>query len=99
MKLLKLHNILKQQGFKTILNGVCLMISRRPTAVNLEFCCDAIIKQCEREPFDFENVCEMARLLMAKEAESCDKMAEFGAALINDGDGILTHVRSRTTSA
>jgi len=63
----------------------------RPTAVNLEFCCDAIIKECEREPFDITNICEMARLLMSREAESCDKMAEFGASLVNDGDGILTH--------
>jgi methylthioribose-1-phosphate isomerase len=67
--------------------------SARPTAVNLRYCCEAI-RVAARAADDAawrDAVSRAAERLLRRETEMCDRMAALGAALVNDGDGILTH--------
>lgn len=70
--------------------------SSRPTAVNLRYCCDAVREVCRNSANldDLEwrtQVAAVAQKLLDRETAMCDAMARHGAALVNDGDGILTH--------
>lgn len=69
--------------------------SARPTAVNLRFCCEAIrvtVQEASTNGPDWRvRVAQTATRLLEAEIAMCDKMASFGAALVRDGDGILTH--------
>ena len=62
----------------------------RPTAVNLMVVIDRMLVHLEKENFHqlFE---EEAVKAFEEDVELCDKMAEYGAELVQDGDGILTH--------
>ncbi|MDH5387992.1 MAG: S-methyl-5-thioribose-1-phosphate isomerase [Gammaproteobacteria bacterium] len=62
----------------------------RPTAVNLMVVIDRMLVHLEKENFHqfFE---EEAVRAFEEDVELCDKMAEYGAELVQDGDGILTH--------
>ena len=62
----------------------------RPTAVNLMVVIDRMLAHLEKENFHqlFE---EEAVKAFEEDVELCDRMAEYGAALVQDGDGILTH--------
>ena len=62
----------------------------RPTAVNLMVVIDRMLVHLEKVNFHqlFE---EEAVNAFEEDVELCDKMAEYGAELIQDGDGILTH--------
>jgi eIF-2B alpha/beta/delta-like uncharacterized protein len=66
----------------------------RPTAVNLMYCCDAIaqvkLPEATRD-YSPANLVRIATELVKREEEMCQKMAEHGASLVNDGDNILTH--------
>lgn len=68
----------------------------RPTAVNLFWAVDrAVSAALAEEAWDYKTV--VARLWREAEAihdedrEMCRRIGEFGSALIQDGDGILTH--------
>eukprot|EP01112_Ceratiomyxa_fruticulosa_P007238 TRINITY_DN1869_c0_g1_i1.p1 TRINITY_DN1869_c0_g1~~TRINITY_DN1869_c0_g1_i1.p1 ORF type:complete len:376 (-),score=80.20 TRINITY_DN1869_c0_g1_i1:42-1109(-) len=64
----------------------------RPTAVNLMFAIDKMIQIGSAEPdFSGARLSVIASELMNREVEMCASMSKFGAALIKDGDGILTH--------
>eukprot|EP01116_Phalansterium_solitarium_P021960 TRINITY_DN7061_c0_g1_i2.p2 TRINITY_DN7061_c0_g1~~TRINITY_DN7061_c0_g1_i2.p2 ORF type:complete len:393 (-),score=83.59 TRINITY_DN7061_c0_g1_i2:283-1359(-) len=68
--------------------------SSRPTAVNLMHCCDAISAALSDAASDGEAgqaVCRLARRVLQRELDMNDAISRAGAALINDGDGILTH--------
>jgi len=62
----------------------------RPTAINLMVVIDRMLVHLEKDNFhqSFE---EEAVKAFEEDVELCDKMAEYGAELIQDGDGILTH--------
>ncbi len=62
----------------------------RPTAVNLMICIDRMTKTI-RENFSVQNVVDLAVQIFNEDVQLCEKMATNGAALINDGDRILTH--------
>ena len=62
----------------------------RPTAVNLMICIDRVTKLLNSGGTN-EKVIELAINLFNEDVELCEKMATNGAALINDGDNILTH--------
>ena len=68
------------------------MKTARPTAVNLMFCCDALIQKNATSPdFTTKSIVALAVGLMHAEGDMCAKMAKYGASLIKDGDNILTH--------
>lgn len=59
----------------------------RPTAVNLMAAIDRMLAALERD----EDLSNAAERIFDEDVELCERMAENGAALIEDGDGILTH--------
>lgn len=61
----------------------------RPTAVNLMICVQRMKKALEN--FELRNFVETAVEIYQEDIQLCDRMAENGAALIEDGDQILTH--------
>lgn len=64
----------------------------RPTAVNLMYACDYVAQKGSPNPdFSVQNICKLAYEVLDKEIEMCEKMANYGAQLISDGDNILTH--------
>lgn len=74
--------------------------SSRPTAVNLAWAVDRMIKRAECLPKSadvdfFRNATETLRLEALKihneDIAMCTKISEYGLELISDGDGILTH--------
>ena len=83
--------------YKIILSQVAEEIKNvRPTAVNLGWGVDRIVKVIE--DYKGDNMDELrgfiwdeAGAILDEDRILCDKIGENGAALINDGDTILTH--------
>ncbi len=75
---------------KTFLNKAQLLRASRPTAVNLMNAIDRVIASVEKK-FDAEAVIKIAEEIFDEDVALCEGMAENGARLINDGEGILTH--------
>ncbi|MBR1741069.1 MAG: S-methyl-5-thioribose-1-phosphate isomerase [Lachnospiraceae bacterium] len=76
--------------------------SSRPTAVNLSWALERLVRSCEKEWGNVKNDTEIIRhlkeclkreaFLMKKEdIEVCRKIGENGLSLLKKGDGILTH--------
>lgn len=59
----------------------------RPTAVNLMTAMDRMLAEFDRGG----NLSETAERIFDEDVLLCERMSENGAALIEDGDGILTH--------
>lgn len=61
--------------------------SSRPTAVNLSWATQRIVKAYEsgKDPL------QEAENIESENAEMCRKISEYGLSLLKDGDGILTH--------
>lgn len=82
-----------------VVNAANYLESSRPTAVNLRYCCDAVRDVCSNgkggdggdDVAWRQGVVDVARGLLERETAMCDAMATHGAALVRDGDGILTH--------
>lgn len=62
----------------------------RPTAVNLMICVDRMTKQI-KENFNVQKIIDLSVQIFSEDVELCKKIAVNGAALIQDGDQILTH--------
>ncbi|MEL0647456.1 S-methyl-5-thioribose-1-phosphate isomerase [Pseudoalteromonas agarivorans] len=62
----------------------------RPTAVNLMHCMAALREALKQSNFVIAIVATAERLFI-EDIELCERMATFGAELINSGDNILTH--------
>ncbi len=62
----------------------------RPTAVNLMICIDRM-REVLNLSFSVENAVTQAVQIFNEDVQLCDQIAEHGAALIQDGDQILTH--------
>lgn len=67
-----------------------LLVSARPTAVNLRNCIESCLRVLETTG-DGSAVMTEAVRLYDEDVALCERMAERGAPLINDGDGVLTH--------
>lgn len=70
--------------------------SARPTAVNLAWALDAMVKPVQAHagldfPTRTEKLAEAARALHRAEVEACRRLGELGAAFVPDGATILTH--------
>lgn len=62
----------------------------RPTAVNLMICVDRMTKLIQNS-FSIEQTVDLAVQIFEEDVQLCEKIATHGAALIQDGDQILTH--------
>jgi len=64
----------------------------RPTAVNLMYACDRVTQKGSESPdHSYQNICKLAYEVVNNEMEMNERMATYGASLIQDGDNILTH--------
>ena len=67
----------------------------RPTAVNLFWAVDRVLKKANNVEGDVrtiaEKVVEEANLIAEEDVEANRRMGKFGAQLIEDGDTVLTH--------
>lgn len=61
--------------------------SSRPTAVNLSWATERIVKAYE----DGKNLIDEAIEIHNEDIKMCRKISEYGLSLLQDGDGILTH--------
>ncbi len=76
-------------------NSAELLKRTRPTAVNLFWAIDRIMKRAEKTVGDSTKVAKAvldeANKMAGKDVEINRKIGEYGSKLINDGDVILTH--------
>lgn len=63
----------------------------RPTAVNLMICMDRMKKVLSSEQFSVEALVKTAVDIFEEDVQLCNRIAENGATLFQDGDRILTH--------
>lgn len=77
-----------------IIKAAQYLKSSRPTAVNLMVCCDLIIDSV-KDINDEKEICKIvskvSQEILNKEIEMYERMSKNGAALIQQGEGILTH--------
>lgn len=67
-----------------------LLYEARPTAVNLMICVDRMTRLIKQD-FSVPKVIALAVQIFNEDVLLCEQIAENGAALIEDGDQILTH--------
>ena len=77
---------------KAVLAAARHLREARPTAVNLMNAVDRVTAAFERD--GREGVIREAVALFDEDVALCDAMADHGAALLRDGDGVLTHCNS-----
>jgi methylthioribose-1-phosphate isomerase len=68
-----------------------LLKASRPTAVNLAWAVDRMIKVASESNNDFEKLEREATAIHSEDAAMCRKIGEHGAGLIKDNMNILTH--------
>ncbi|MFZ3229721.1 MAG: S-methyl-5-thioribose-1-phosphate isomerase [Pseudobdellovibrio sp.] len=73
-----------------LLEAATELYESRPTAVNLMVCIDRM-RNILKNKFSIENVVQEAVAIFNEDVELCERMAEHGSVLIQDGDQILTH--------
>jgi methylthioribose-1-phosphate isomerase len=72
------------------------LASSRPTAVNLFWALnrmeEVVLNNSDKPVQEIKKLLlQEAKTIMEEDIESCRKIGEFGAELLNDGDGVLTH--------
>lgn len=78
-------------GIDEILKQARAIYEARPTAVNLMICVDRMVQEIKNTNNNHKLVIDLAILIFNEDVKLCENMASNGAALINDGDQILTH--------
>lgn len=83
-------------GFATQVRAACdVLAATRPTAVNLFWAIDRMRRALPDGPGDPGQAARLllaeARAIAAEDVAACRRMGELGAALIQDGMGLLTH--------
>jgi methylthioribose-1-phosphate isomerase len=63
----------------------------RPTAVNLMCAVDRMLLASEANQGHVESILSEAAAIFAEDVALCEALANRGAALVNDGDNLLTH--------
>lgn len=73
------------------------LASARPTAVNLFWALDRMENAARSVPADgtpvafFERLEAEAQAILAEDLDQCQRIGQFGAHLVHEGEGILTH--------
>jgi len=71
-----------------------LLIATRPTAYNIRWAVERVLRGLrEREGDPFEAALQEAQAIEGEDYEACRRMGELGAALLEDGDNVLTHCK------
>lgn len=69
-------------------DGLERLAQARPTAVNLRWGVERVRRAAEGDP---ARALEEAKRIHAEDEDTCRRIGEHGAALIEDGSGVLTH--------
>lgn len=73
------------------------LVSSRPTAVNLAWAVERLLQVAEQRrglaapPQVFERLLDEARAIHEEDRQMCRAIGRFGAELLQDGQGVLTH--------
>lgn len=78
-------------GIKEILEQARAIYEARPTAVNLMICVDRMVNEIKKTDNNHKLIIDLAIQIFNEDVKLCENMATNGAALIDDGDQILTH--------
>jgi methylthioribose-1-phosphate isomerase len=83
----------KKPSYKDVLKASQLLSSTRPTARNLFWALDRMLKRVKgKEGEDLKNVLEKeATFIYSQDIEANREIGSFGASLLEDGDVVLTH--------
>ncbi len=85
----------KKELVKEIEESASLLKKTRPTAVNLFWAIDRIIRKARKTPGTAKTIAKAvvkeANKMADEDVETNRKMGEHGSALLNDGDVVLTH--------
>ncbi len=84
-------NVPKDDFFRAIGKARDFIADTRPTAVNLFWAMDRVIRQAKESERPWEAVVKEALRIYHENRDGEYKMAAYGAELIEDGDVILTH--------
>lgn len=79
------------EGPTELLEKAQALYEARPTAVNLMICVDRMTEKIKAAGYHASQIVEEAVTIFREDVELCEKIAGNGAALISDGDTILTH--------
>lgn len=86
-----------RSGWMKALHDVARFLkTARPTAVNLAWAVDRIVRKAEKSNFNFVNqlmqiVLDEAKLIHKEDQALCEAIGRSGAPLIHSGDQVLTH--------
>ena len=75
---------------ETLVQAIADLRAARPTAVNLMNNMDSMATALRADDF-VTSLVATAEAIFQQDIDMCDSMATFGAALVNQGDNILTH--------
>ena len=85
----------KKELIKEIEESASLLKKTRPTAVNLFWAIDRIIRKARKTPGTAKTIAKAvvkeANKMADEDVETNRKMGEHGSALLNEGDVVLTH--------
>ena len=80
----------KSPNETTLIQHATYLKSARPTAVNLAWAIERLIKRWGKDP-EPKALVDEARTIHAEDAAICEAIGNHGAPLIQPGNGILTH--------
>lgn len=80
----------EKNAVELLLKAADELYEARPTAVNLMICVNRM-KTVIHQKFSIENMLNEAVAIFNEDVELCQKIAQHGAALLSDGDHVLTH--------
>lgn len=72
-----------------IQEAALLLNNARPTAVNLKYAIEVVTQAVASG--SKEQVAQAAIRLFDEDVKTCERLAQYGASLMADGDGVLTH--------
>jgi methylthioribose-1-phosphate isomerase len=78
----------EQRSEEEIISTANYLRSARPTAVNLMYACDEMIKN--RGSITPQSLIKTAEAIISKEVAMCEQMSKLGASLVQDGERIMT---------
>ncbi|WNZ29929.1 MAG: S-methyl-5-thioribose-1-phosphate isomerase [Candidatus Bathyarchaeota archaeon] len=85
----------REELLKELEESAALLRTTRPTAVNLFWAIDRVMKKAQETKGTKEQIAEAvvneANIMADEDVETNRKMGKFGATLIEEGDTVLTH--------
>ena len=87
----QLKNRPKDEIVRKLMDAGKKLLNTRPTAINLKWAVNRVLKGIEEVKNPAEEVISRALSLMEEDIRVNEKLSQFGEKLLNDGDVVLTH--------